>query len=116
MGPKNNHNWCTCPTCGYSTPHDQGSPCRNSLCPVCRVPLARGEKPTGTTTEAASFKTTRKDSPSVNSELCICCGSCIDVCPKGAIITTDDGKAFIDENRCAACRVCEKICPVGAIS
>ncbi|MGD9932064.1 MAG: 4Fe-4S binding protein [Mangrovibacterium sp.] len=115
MGPKNNQNCCTCPTCGFSTPHDQGSPCRNSLCPICGVPLARGEKPTGTTTETASLKPIKKNFPSVNSEICIGCGRCIDLCPREAI-TLKDGKAFIDEDNCMGCGVCEKKCPVGAIS
>lgn len=45
---------------------------------------------------------------------CIGCGACVAVCPFGAIIMEDDGKAFITE-ACTACGACIDTCPVGAI-
>ncbi|HOZ30517.1 MAG: DUF134 domain-containing protein [Bacteroidales bacterium] len=32
---------CVCPLCGYSIPHLQGKPCKQEICPDCKVPLKR---------------------------------------------------------------------------
>lgn len=50
----------------------------------------------------------------VNKNLCIGCGSCLGVCPVGAISMVD-GQANINYNKCIGCKMCENICPVGAI-
>jgi len=51
----------------------------------------------------------------VDKNTCIGCGSCINVCPVGAIKFDKDGKAEIDNNICIKCKTCENTCPVGAI-
>jgi ferredoxin len=53
--------------------------------------------------------------PKVDRDLCIGCGSCIDMCPRQAI-TLEEDKAFIHEDQCANCRACVTLCPVGAIN
>ena len=52
--------------------------------------------------------------PKVNPELCTGCGTCIDICPKNAIVMQDD-KAYIQENLCKNCKKCVRVCPSGAI-
>ena len=50
----------------------------------------------------------------VNKEKCIGCGTCVNVCPVGAI-SMINGKAGIDENKCRDCGRCAEACPQGAI-
>ena len=33
---------CTCPSCGYSTSHQRGSPCNSMACPKCGAKLIGG--------------------------------------------------------------------------
>ncbi len=49
----------------------------------------------------------------ISTEKCIGCGTCVDVCPFGAIYMKD-GKAYIDE-KCTQCGACIDACPVQAI-
>ena len=51
----------------------------------------------------------------VNKEKCIGCGTCVNVCPVGAISFGPDGKAVIDPKKCIKCKTCEGVCPVQAI-
>lgn len=51
----------------------------------------------------------------VNSSKCTGCGSCVDVCPVGAISLVD-GKAVVDKDTCIDCAACTSECPVEAIS
>ena len=51
----------------------------------------------------------------VNKSKCISCGSCVEICPVGAIYFGDDGRAQIDEEKCIKCGSCEATCPVDAI-
>lgn len=52
--------------------------------------------------------------PTVDDQLCIGCGTCLRVCPRGAI-SMDGGVASIDPSLCAGCAVCMPVCPVNAI-
>jgi len=44
-------------------------------------------------------------------EGCIGLGSCIKVCPEGAIKRREDGSLFVQRELCIGCGKCEKICP-----
>ena len=33
--------YCTCPSCGYQTPHQPGVPCYEQKCPKCSISLIR---------------------------------------------------------------------------
>ena len=50
----------------------------------------------------------------IDSEACIGCGACVDVCPQGALALVD-GLAVVNEN-CTACGICPPECPVDALS
>ena len=45
---------------------------------------------------------------------CMGLGSCVNVCPQGAI-TLVDGVAVVNRNKCVACGLCVKACPKGLI-
>lgn len=51
----------------------------------------------------------------VNEERCIGCGTCVAICPVGAISFNKNGKANIDKNKCIRCGACQASCPVDAI-
>ncbi|MBR5485005.1 MAG: 4Fe-4S dicluster domain-containing protein [Oscillospiraceae bacterium] len=46
---------------------------------------------------------------------CVACGSCVKVCPKGAISIWQGVKAIVDTVHCVGCGRCERECPAGAI-
>jgi NAD-dependent dihydropyrimidine dehydrogenase PreA subunit len=57
----------------------------------------------------------------IDKDVCFYCGTCVNVCPQGAIELLDKGETAIDED-CVEhickkwnCRLCVKSCPVGAI-
>ena len=50
----------------------------------------------------------------VNKDMCVGCGTCVNICPVGAIKFVD-GKAQIDKDVCIKCHSCENACPMGAI-
>jgi ferredoxin len=49
----------------------------------------------------------------IDSEKCVACGGCIDLCPETAISMIND-KVEIDPDRCIECGICVKVCPVNA--
>lgn len=51
----------------------------------------------------------------VNSEICVGCGSCVSVCPFGAM-TMGEKVPEIDLNLCKLCGSCVSACPVDAIA
>lgn len=51
----------------------------------------------------------------VDKEKCIGCGTCVSICPVGAISFDANGKAEIDKTKCIRCGACQSSCPVGAI-
>ncbi len=51
----------------------------------------------------------------VDKSKCISCGTCVAICPVGAIAFDNDGKAKIDKTKCIHCGACQASCPVSAI-
>jgi Fe-S-cluster-containing hydrogenase component 2 len=51
----------------------------------------------------------------VNSELCSGCGSCVEVCPVGAVHLVDH-RAVIDDELCTQCEACVDACPNEAVA
>lgn len=51
---------------------------------------------------------------SVDQELCIGCGACVDACP-AQIFAMVDGKAQASDDECLGCQSCVTVCPVEAI-
>ena len=51
----------------------------------------------------------------IDSEECIMCGACAEVCPEEAISEGEES-FVIDAELCIDCAICEDECPVEAIS
>lgn len=49
----------------------------------------------------------------IDSEKCVGCGGCIDLCPSIAISMIDD-IVTIDDQLCTECGICVKVCPMSA--
>ena len=49
----------------------------------------------------------------IDSEKCVGCGGCIDLCPSIAISMIDD-LVVIDDQLCTECGICVKVCPMNA--
>ena len=49
----------------------------------------------------------------INTEICVACGGCLDLCPTIAIRMIDD-QVNIDTEKCIDCEICVKVCPVNA--
>lgn len=47
--------------------------------------------------------------------VCVACGACAKVCPKGAISIWKGCFAKIEEERCVGCGLCARTCPAGCI-
>ena len=53
---------------------------------------------------------------SVDKELCIGCGTCVEKCPVDAINLNSDNVANVDKSICIGCGVCAHFCPENAIT
>ena len=51
----------------------------------------------------------------VDVDKCVSCGKCIEVCPFGAMVMPDGGRARVVELMCEGCGVCKLVCPTNAI-
>jgi len=49
----------------------------------------------------------------IDSDKCVGCGGCIDLCPSIAISMIDD-LVVIDAQLCTECGICVKVCPMNA--
>lgn len=107
---------CICPQCNYSTAHKRGTPCASLVCPKCHIPLLRQGVSVNRNPQTAPVKTTKSSSfPIIDTELCIGCGACIEICPADAIVLKE-GKAEIRTEKCKKCKACINSCPVNAIT
>jgi heterodisulfide reductase subunit A len=52
----------------------------------------------------------------VTPEKCTGCGTCIEICPYGAIIKNEEGKAEVNAVVCKGCGTCASSCPEKAIN
>ncbi len=43
--------------------------------------------------------------------LCIACGTCVDSCPAGALMRTEDNRIQYDVTKCVQCDTCIHVCP-----
>jgi pyruvate ferredoxin oxidoreductase delta subunit len=51
----------------------------------------------------------------VDSNMCVACGTCADVCPTGAMEIVSGVFAKPTEEKCVGCGICAKECPASAI-
>lgn len=51
----------------------------------------------------------------IDKETCVACGSCVDVCPQGALRIYKGCYAQVDEALCVGCGRCARECPASAI-
>ena len=49
----------------------------------------------------------------IDSDKCVGCGGCIDLCPSIAISMIED-LVTIDDKLCTECGICVKVCPMNA--
>ena len=49
----------------------------------------------------------------INTEVCVACGGCIELCPTTAIRMIDDN-VNVNAEKCVDCGICVKVCPVNA--
>lgn len=63
------------------------------------------------------MNTTKKSKrlATIPKELCVSCGSCMKVCPKGAITIFHGMFAKVDGELCIGCGLCQKSCPASII-
>lgn len=52
----------------------------------------------------------------LNSERCIGCGRCIEVCPHQVFLLAEKRSVIGQRDDCMECGACQKNCPVNAIS
>lgn len=52
----------------------------------------------------------------VDRAVCVACGTCASVCPKGAAKIPDGCWAEIDAGTCVGCGLCAKACPASCIA
>ncbi len=52
----------------------------------------------------------------VDKSLCVSCGSCVKVCPKGAISVINGLYADVDTQKCIGCGRCKIECPASVIT
>ncbi|MCL1890306.1 MAG: 4Fe-4S binding protein [Desulfovibrionaceae bacterium] len=49
------------------------------------------------------------------SEECVACGTCMTVCPRGAIAVFKGKFAVVDQHKCVGCGKCAAACPACVI-
>lgn len=56
-----------------------------------------------------------KKNANVDKNICVACGECLHVCPRGAVSIFNGCNAVVDVELCVGCGLCEKSCPAGCI-
>ena len=51
----------------------------------------------------------------VDTSLCVACGACMEVCPRGAITVWKGSYSVVDDALCIGCGLCAKECPASVI-
>lgn len=79
-------------------------------CCTCSCGVLRGVAEFGNLTAVAhsDFRS------SVNTDLCIGCGECVEQCQFGALSVPED-VCVVDNNRCMGCGLCITVCPTDAL-
>lgn len=60
-----------------------------------------------------TFKTEKRETPTINHDKCVKCGTCVTSCVYDALSITD--KLELDANRCFECGLCVTRCPKNAL-
>lgn len=63
-----------------------------------------------------AIKRTAKRYASIERKLCVACGACGKVCPKGAVAVFHGCYAEASPDTCVGCGLCARICPANAIT
>ena len=83
----------------------------HSICNCCTCCCGQAPKNLiGVTVNATNFKA------SIDQDLCVGCGTCVEHCHSGVIELNDDNKAEIFGDYCIGCGACASHCPENAIS
>ena len=53
---------------------------------------------------------------SLDSEKCVGCGSCVEVCPHAVFAIEEKKARILDKDACIECGACKKNCSFGAIN
>ncbi|MCI6885723.1 MAG: 4Fe-4S binding protein [Lachnospiraceae bacterium] len=56
-----------------------------------------------------------KKSAVVDRNVCVACGACTKVCPRGAVSVYRGCYAVVEETKCVGCGLCGKTCPAGCV-
>lgn len=57
-----------------------------------------------------------KKKATVNTSVCVACGACMKVCPRGAIRIYRGCYAVVEEVKCVGCGLCGRTCPAESIA
>ncbi|SDG51463.1 4Fe-4S dicluster domain-containing protein [Selenomonas sp. WCT3] len=57
----------------------------------------------------------KKQQAKIMPQQCVACGTCLDVCPRGAISIFHGSYAQVDPGRCVGCGLCTRECPANII-
>ena len=63
----------------------------------------------------AAVKSSTKRHAVPDIQLCVACGACTDVCPRGAITVWKGSYSVVDDSLCIGCGRCAKECPASVI-
>jgi electron transport complex protein RnfB len=54
--------------------------------------------------------------PYIDQEKCMGCEICVDVCPQGVFIMSEEKAVVMRPERCNGCEICVENCPTDAIA